>query len=359
MPITVPSNGYKLSVMKFLTKAVLFGVFSLFASGILMYCTSDDSEVEATLELKTSVHNNIVIAPDLSNRVDQELYPRNITDEAVIGIILDMFPAMTKYYHRRRSQRDKISLIPINQNDVPDFNSLTDALTIDVGLFKSQNERGNYVFGRSEVSLASDIERFKQAVPAFYRGTENGYASDLYGFFRNRLKNQPLFQLTDPRKNEDVVDEQRKILIVLTDGYMDLYSDGPQSCPDKQCRRLTQYVVKNFRRDCNCSDDPDSAAAYFATSGYGIPPVDPANLDGVEVLMLEVYDRSKTASGRKTVYPTDFDVLELFWTDFFQKSGAKRFRMVETAVSEAAIKTEIEGFLAEEAYNTNRMTARK
>ncbi|WP_157974410.1 hypothetical protein [Lewinella sp. IMCC34183] len=330
------------------------GALLLLCALLLSGCGRDESG-EGLLasqeeEPKFSVHNNIVILPDLSNRTDQTLYPRNVTDEEIIGMVVDMFPDMTRYYHRRRSQRDKLTLQPINYNDVPNYTELEDALTFDLGVFENQGERASYLFDRSDNNLSADIKKFKGTVPTFYKGTENGYASDLYGFFRNRMKNQPLFQLTQARNNEAIVDDQRKVLILLTDGYMDLATDGPKSCPDKQCRRLTQHVLKDFRRDCKCSQNPDSAAEFFASSGYGIPPVDPANLEGVEVLMLEVYDRSKTTSGRKTVYPTDFDVLELFWTDFFKKSGAKRFHMVETAVSEAAIRTEIQNFLAEDKY---------
>ena len=46
------------------------------------------------------IHYNIKIVSDLSNRLDNELYPRQLTDQIIINEVLDIYPTLYKEYNR-------------------------------------------------------------------------------------------------------------------------------------------------------------------------------------------------------------------------------------------------------------------
>ncbi|WP_143961223.1 hypothetical protein [Litoribacter populi] len=56
-------------------------------------------------------------------------------------------------------------------------------------------------------------------------------------------------------------------------------------------------------------------------------------------------DRSLDKARNVTVFPTDYEILEIFWTNWMEKSGVKRFKMKRTLTSEMDAEQEISGFL--------------
>ena len=84
---------------------------------------------------------------------------------------------------------------------------------------------------------------------------------------------------------------------------------------------------------------------FFKDRGYGITPVDNPLLSEVEILVLELDDRSKNANGNASSEISDDDIIKLFWTDWLKKSGVKKFELHSTASSTSDINDYIKDFL--------------
>ena len=292
-------------------------------------------------------HYNIAIVPDLSNRNDNKLYPRQLSDQSIYKSILGLIPSLAKDFGRLSMQKDKISLKPLNPLEIDNFNDIQPIVTVDLGKFGSkQNERIEYLNNRArngKPNLNDDINDFIKTTETIYtKAIEKGFTADLWGFFHQGL-DEYTFQISNPINSPKAKDKSRNILILITDGYIEIASQTRASCPSKQCRLLNTYQIEGFRKLCKGKDN--NLEEIFKKSGYGITPVNNPVLENTEVLMLEVYDRSKSKSGRLTKHPSDFQILDLFWSDFFEKSNVRRFKIVEACNDEAELKTVIESFI--------------
>lgn len=248
-------------------------------------------------------------------------------------------------------QRDRLSLKLINRRDILNFNDLAEYLTIDLGTFgTNQARRIEYLRGKSEKTLDQDLAQFQETVKQVYEGSKgNYYTSDIWGFLQQGLTKSD-FKLTNPTNSPKAVDKSRNILIIITDGYLEHVSQHSGSCPKGNCRLLNSYQLKKFRRACNCKDDAYAdLRSILDSSGLGITPVNNPDLANVEVLLLEVFDRSRSVSGSVKEIPSDYSILEAFWLDFFEASGAKRAKVVETANSSKDIEDAITDFV--ESYD--------
>lgn len=325
-------------------KSIIVWVMGLLLLGS---CSGGGSSVdkEASPQIKHTVNYNIVVVPDLSNRLDNRLYPRQLTDASVFRAILKVFPDLTAAYNRIAYQKDKLSVRLLNPLEVRGFNQLQQRLTIDLGGF-SQRERIEFLRNRENAAKGTYTEKaadFEQAATELYQAAANNhYGADLWNFFNQTLDGQ-FFTLTKPINTARVKDVSRNILILITDGYIEVGTGGRNPCGTRLCQQLTYYQMKALRRYCQSSNLPLKDA--FKESGYGITPIQSSVLEDTEVLMLEVYDRSKSRSGSIRHTPSDFKLLQLYWQDFFEKSGAKRFQLVETRSSEADLEQAIRAFL--------------
>lgn len=306
---------------------------------------SSDNHSDATIAQKEISHYNIVMVPDLSNRIDKNVYPRQLDDSSVYNVVLRLIPTLLSDHGRLAMQKDKFSMRLLNPLDVLNFNKLQPNLTIDLGKFRTdQIGRVDYINNKGNVTLNGDIAKFKAATNIIYEeAVKKGYTADLWGFFNQSL-NSNYFKLTNPNNhpNAKTKDVSKNILIIITDGYIDIKNQEKNACKEKVCKWLNAEQVDKFRNYYKQQDKGKDLKEVFINSGYGLTPVSNNYLSDVEVLLVEVYDRSKNSSGRITKEPSDYEILKLFWTDFFEKSGAKKFRIVETCSSEA----ELEGFIS-------------
>jgi hypothetical protein len=85
---------------------------------------------------------------------------------------------------------------------------------------------------------------------------------------------------------------------------------------------------------------------FFIDNDYGLVPVNNKYLKDLEVLVLELYDRSLSKGGSATVIPKDKEIIELFWKDWLVKSGVKRFELHFTASSQNEVHDVLSRFLS-------------
>lgn len=295
------------------------------------------------------IHFNIAIVPDLSNRLNQALYPKPVSDYAIArSVIMNLYPKIMTY-RRSENQADKVVVGFINKSVVTEYGINTGALRIDFSRFDNQLNRIHYVKGRSERTFARDTSKFLsefKRITSLATSTSSG--ADVWSFLKNGvddilIKNAEKITLYNKKLYRN---RFRNIIILLTDGYIEAGLYGKGGCSDEanQCYYLSQRRVDEFRKAFKRSGESDMRS-FFDRNNYGLIPVNNGNLGNVEILALEFYDRSLTASGTPTVYPSDYDILKLFWEDWFQRSGVKRYEVRQIATSKQDAEEAILRFL--------------
>ena len=126
---------------------------------------------------------------------------------------------------------------------------------------------------------------------------------------------------------------------MTTDGYIEagIYGKGVD---------LSQKTIKQFRNAFIKSGEPDIKTFFDKNKNkYKIAPVNNPYLKNLEILVLELYDRSKTLGGAATVQPTDMEIIKLFWSDWLKNSKVKRFELHPIANSKDDVEKTIIAFL--------------
>jgi hypothetical protein len=293
------------------------------------------------------IHYNIIFAPDLSNRITT--YSKPLKDEQIIKVVLDNIYPNILTHKRLTQQKDKFSVSFINDRLISEYNIDFNNLSIDFSKFNNQQrDRIDYIMGRSPQTLAQDISTFEQEVQSFYsKAGDNTFGADLWSYFQSGIDNIMIHVGEEPfeANGKTYINKFRNILILLTDGYLEAGMYGNSSCPQRNlCYDLSKTRVDEFRRAFQASGEQD-LQVFFDKNNYGLVPVSNPNLEELEVLVLEIYDRSLSKGGSATVHPTDMEILKLFWSDWLKKSGVIRYELRPVVSSRAEVEKVILSFL--------------
>jgi hypothetical protein len=232
---------------------------------------------------------------------------------------------------------------------VSKYNVDTDDLTIDFERFKDkQMERIQYIKGTNTVenlAIAKSIfiKEYNRVSSSAARSTAG---ADLWNYFNESI-DENFIRKNPPPTNfngKTYPSEYRNIMILLTDGYIEASIFGKSACQGNQCHYLSSDLIKSFRTAFNKSGMSDFKE-FYKKHNYGIKPATNSNLKDLEVLVMQMEDRSLNAAGNTTVFPTDRQILELFWTDWLKKSGVKRFKLTPAYSSKAQAEKVILDFI--------------
>jgi hypothetical protein len=303
-----------------------------------------DKPTEHMEKPKEVEHLNLIILSDLSNRINSELYPRQLDDIQIIEAITEVFPDYIRMGGRLINQKDRLRLRLINKQEVPNFYDYEADLSVDLGGFQTQGERVDYLNGKADKTLTTDLNDFQNASAKIYeKAYENTSGADIWTFF-NQSFDETYLMLTNPMRNDHIQDKARTVIILLTDGYLEAGNYGKNFCEGNSCYYLSPSRIKDFRstlkkgKGLNIND-------IIEQENFRIKAVNNKTLKEVEVLTLEFYDRSKSASGSASIYPTDFHITKALWQDWMTNSGVKRTEIYETRESIGDIKKIVRGFL--------------
>ncbi|NME68089.1 hypothetical protein [Flammeovirga aprica] len=283
---------------------------------------------------KIEENYNILIVPDLSNRIDPSIHKKPYTDTEIVSVILDIFAytdqnglpkGLYKSGNRNKNQKDRISVKAINNTSL--FTDLNNSMIIDLGEFdKSQAQRIEFLNGNATYTINDAKKNFLNAYQKMNDiALKNQAGADMWQFLQNGVDKHD-FKLTNPMKSKFIEDQSKNIFIIFTDGYIETgYCDTKK----KSAPYLTNKMVNNFRNAfLNRTDKSLSMKEFFKKNGYGIEPVKNPVLADCKVIVAEMYDRSINANGIATKNPTDMEILKLFWSDFLEKSGCKDYHLV-------------------------------
>ena len=302
---------------------------------------ADDTKYE-------TIHYNVVIAPDLSNRVDPKLHNKPVSDTEILDVILDDIPLILNNNGRKTHQQDKFRVDFINKKLINTYEVNTAGLSIDFSKFgTNQEQRINYVKGIKQKSLLNDTETFKHEFTRVEDlAKSETYGADIWSYFNDQIDGNvvDLKQDVISFNNANYTNKYRNILVLLTDGYIEAGLEGKDACQGNRCYYLSSQRIKEFRTAFLKSGEKDMKN-FFAKKEYGIVPVENNSLKDLEVLVLELYDRSLSKGGNATVIPKDKEIIELFWHDWLTKSGVKKYELNFTASSKEQITQVIKRFL--------------
>ena len=312
-------------------------ILLILAITIFTSCGSDNEPVNNSNERNTVTNKNlnIIISPDISNRITSR-YPKPLDDIEIITKVMDMyFPFLYRSGNRAIGQKDRISVQITNPQLISTYHINTSPLEINMSEM-SNEERIKYLtdsiqsisYHNDKLSLINEVRK------TYEKALEYTMGADIYTLFKNGLNEDIVLKDEQPKTafGKTVINKNRNILILLTDGYIEAGLYGKPTDGNKYFY-LDNDVIKKFRKAFLASGENDMKK-FFAENNYGIVPVNNNALKDLEVFAIEFYDRSLSQkSGNNTVLPDDFEIVKLFWEDWLKKSGVKRFKIYERFAS--------------------------
>jgi len=309
----------------------------LVATGILASCTQGKgSKSETTSKIYTSDHYNITISSDLSNRLSPKLYPKAVSDADIVGIVgMNIYPRILTH-KRSLNQLDQFRIDFINKKQINAYSVNTKLLEIDFSKFESQSERIKYL----KTTFQGDERKFEGE---FYRihdaAIKHPFGSDIWtylqlgvdGFIVNKEKTTSKIGINT------FENRYKNVLILLTDGYIEAGIFGKNY--DLSGKKINEFRIQFLK-----SGDKDIETFYKKNQRYKIHPLANPLLKDLEVLVLELYDRTETNSGA-SVHPTDLEIMRLIWGDWLKTSGVKKFGLYPKFSSKAEAEKIIFKFL--------------
>ena len=301
--------------------------------------TSCKNDVNNNVSKKEKVNNNLnlIITPDLSNRITIHTKHKPLNDTLLIKTLLNSYyPNIYGSNNRLTGQKDQISFLFTNSTIITEHNINMENLDMDFSEM-TDGKRIQYFVSHTE-SIAPfefDKEKMNNEVRKFYNNSyRNVGGADIFNFFNSKIKASKIKKNKKPLKinQTTVYNNQRNILILFTDGYIEAGMSGNENCKNNSCVFLDKKRVDNFRTKFKASAHSDMKA-FFEENNYGIEPVKNDLLKDLEVIVVEMYDRSLADSGSQRKIPNDLDILKLFWADWLQKSGVKRHKLLGTVNS--------------------------
>ncbi|WP_417619841.1 hypothetical protein [Oceanihabitans sediminis] len=314
---------------------------------ILTACVSD-KKVDAKYKNIVNEHLNIIITPDLSNRVKSNMYTKPVSDIDLIKSVFDnYYPTLYEYNYRISGQKDALHLDFTNANIISEYN-YDGVFSFDIYEKEEQNELYLKTFDGSQTQFQKDTNEFINKLENVYNQVAIKPAgADISSYFKNRLKTiVKKDKLNDTVQNYIVDTKYRNILVLFTDGYLEAGLYGKSNCIENKCYYLDGTLVNNFRKDYKKNGQGKDLKTFFYEQEYGIIPVKNENLKDIEILICEVFDRSlNPRTGSKTVVPTDYEIIKIFWEDWVGKSGFKKYEIIPKVNSVDEFQTELMSFI--------------
>ena len=308
---------------------------------------------EASFNNGITEHFNMIIVPDLSNRIDTEEKSKPLSDLNIVeGILNDIDPIYLKSDRRMMNQQDRFQVGFTNQKLISKHNINMENLCIDFSRFDdNQRSRIDYITGKNTTTnLQQDINKFKTEFAQTYsKALEDMGGADIPSFLENlntsQIKSKGSLKNKKTQDGKTLVQEYRNVIILITDGYIEADKYASDYSSQKVYPNLSEKRIEAFRKDYNERNNGRTCEVFFSEEAYGINPVQNELLKEVEILVLEIDDRSLNESGNSTKEISDYKIIKLFWEDWLTKSGVKRFELFTKASSKSEVQDHVNKFL--------------
>lgn len=287
---------------------------------------------------------NFIITPDLSNRINPNIHPKPVNDTLIIGEIVNNIEDILDY-KRKINQSDTYKFDFINKGVLNKSIIDPNNLLIDFSRFDGkQLELSNYV--RNDLENA--IFLFKENTKKVYDySLKNPSGSDVWNYLNETvkisIKKNDLKDITpDDSLEEDPIIIKRKenILILITDGYL-------ENINNSKGYLLNERILNDIRTSFNKSGANDLKEFIISNGDKFLIKNTQNNLKDLNILILELYDRSKNLNGAVKEQPTDFQIMKIIWEKLLLDSGAKKVSIYPTVDKKEEIKPILLNYLEE------------
>ena len=272
------------------------------------------------------VHYNVVFAPDLSNRLNTTLYPKAVNDADIVdGVLKNIWPVLR--IKRNDGQLDHYNVDFINRGLIGIYKVNTELLNIDFQRFTRQGDRISYIMSRGvSRTLPGDVSAFMSEYRRFNNlAAKSNNGADIWSYFQSGIDERIVLPNLEKGK---VIHKFKNIMVLLTDGYIEagIYKKGYDLSGEK---------VSDFRKAFLKSKELSMEVFLSKNNRFKITAVRNPFIKNLEVIAIEMYDRSLTKAGTATVHPTDMEIMKVIWTDWMKSSGIKRFELRAAASSKS------------------------
>ncbi|MCJ7932588.1 MAG: hypothetical protein MUW56_02870 [Chryseobacterium sp.] len=289
----------------------------LAAASILTLTGCCKTDIPPTADIPKIYDYNVLIVPDLSNRINPDIHPKPLHDTILINNIADSIGSLLKINSRQMNQLDTYKLDFINRGILN--KNVADSHQLEINFRKFGNDLQKTSSYKRE-HLQQDIHSFKTNVSKIYTySLQNLSGSDVWNYF-NQTVNNSLINEPDTKveiaKDEFIIKGTRNIVVLLTDGYI-------ESINDNSGYTLDQKLIQKIRKSFLESGSSDLEKFITSKPEYLIKKTS-APLPNTYVLILEMVDRSLDKNGASTVQPTDFEIMKIIWSQWLTASGASK-----------------------------------
>lgn len=247
---------------------------------------------------------NIIVVPDLSNRIDK--IPGQIgSDKKVLETIWNSFELQCKL---KKNSHDRLMLDVTDKHQAGgEFEEIANNLRFDLSGHKGKTNR---LYFTNDVAT-----QYISSINAMYASAAGrSLGADYHRYFRQYLESN--------LKKSDLFNIYKNKIILLTDGYLE-----PQA--DHAYTKL--YGYENILYPAVKNGNLEST---IKNNNLSIPSAN-IDLSKAEVLICEVTERNN-GEGK------DFMILKAYWTDWLKRMGVKEPLFIEhkkaSSVTSEAIK---------------------
>lgn len=287
---------------------------------------------------------NLILVPDLSNRIDANIYPKPVHDtlilKSVFAGISDIFLHLES---RTMNQKDRYKVDFLNPDYLnnPDFDA--NDFMIDFSVFETdQLARIDYI----KDSLPKDIKEVNKNVCLLYeKASKKTSGAEIYNYL-NALVNESLDE-HEPRRNdlvgsnETIITTPKNVVVLFTDGYI-------ENTYDKKGYSLGNEEIVAIRKAYEANGASDIEQFITDHPEFQLTPLNNPKLSQVNLLVMEMYDRS-LVKGVPTQRPTDIEIIKAVWKNWLGKSNLGDFDFVRTQNTPERAVDELRKFMERKA----------
>lgn len=264
---------------------------------------------------------NILLVPDLSNRIDQHIHPKPVDDILLINNILDHSEDLLKLQNRTTNVLDIYKLDFINRG------------ILNGQIVNAKDVELNFRRFKGNLMDASDYKReeLQKDIKTFQKSTKNVYddalahpsGSDIWNYFNETIipnvlpEDGAVVNLTSD--NLQLVKKNKNVVVLFTDGYI-------ENINQTQGYTLSQEMITSIRTSYQKSKRDNLEDFIGSRPEYHLKPTD-NNLSALNILIFEVVDRSLDSNGVAKYQPTDFQIIKILWTKWLKDSGCNNIEI--------------------------------
>lgn len=281
---------------------------------------------------------NLLIVPDLSNRINQEIHPKPLHDTILIDEFIGNIKALLKVRNRSINQYDIYKFDFINRGILNKGNVNVDNLLIDFGRFKN------------DVLKAADFKRdslarrglaFMNTVKGIYDySLDNSCGADIWNYFDETIKSSLLKTDTVRLITQDgdtLLRNNKNVVVLFTDGYI-------ENANNTKGYVLNESMIKQIRNDYLTSKSTDLDKFICSNPNYLLKRTN-NQLNNVNVIILELIDRSLDRNGVALVQPTDFQIMKILWKKWLKDSGCPHVEVYQAVNSKEQVLEYLKSFM--------------